>query len=113
MGKVDAMNEKDMRIESAAIMHLEDNMTKGNDSTVSTAKAVEAGAPVVRESVRLALEGVFLDWLAENSHLIDYASSPDVVGLLFRLNAAFTKELSSSCEISKASRNTSAALATI
>jgi len=86
-----------------AIMHLTNNSAKPHSPVVSTAKAVETGAPVVTEKVRIALEAEFSDWFAENSHLIDYASSPDVAGLLFRLNAAFTKALTSSCETSSAS----------
>jgi hypothetical protein len=84
-------------------MHLTNNLERGDEEAISTAPVVEAGAPAIPESVRAALEEEFSNWFADNSELIDYASSPDVVGLLFRLNAAFTKALSSSCETPKAS----------
>ncbi len=86
-----------------------ENSEKPHDSAVSTAKAVEAGAPAVSESVQSALDGAFRDWISCNSQLIDYGLPGDLYDLRLRLNAAFTKALISTCDTSSASKNSFAA----
>jgi hypothetical protein len=59
----------------------------------SADSAVEAGAPVAIDKIRLALEDEFYDWRSKNDYLLSVGLPGDVSDLRLRLNAAFAKAL--------------------
>jgi len=63
---------------------------------LTNSKCEPSDSPVAGESVRLALEEEFQDWMADNDYLLSNGLPGDVEDLLVRLTAASAKALMSS-----------------